>query len=151
MVKQERHAYVKLNNCRDAWVVGRGETTDTTRLNLPPGTRAGLRDLTPMPSFPHGRRCLSLCYQFTMLHGTMVNTSACHVDPLCQFPAAEFCSRVFFCAQFAECCWLLCRCNIGAVGGMELAPHRNVSCGVRTHAQLPAVDLKSTPLTTRAN
>jgi hypothetical protein len=25
------------------------------------------------------------------------------------------------------------------------------SCGVRTHAQLPAVDLKSTPLTTRAN
>ena len=27
----------------------------------------------------------------------------------------------------------------------------NVSCGVRTHAQLPAVDLKSTPLTTRAN
>ena len=26
-----------------------------------------------------------------------------------------------------------------------------VSCGVRTHAQLPAVDLKSTPLTTRAN
>ena len=28
---------------------------------------------------------------------------------------------------------------------------RNVSCGVRTHAQLPAVDLKSTPLTTRAN
>ena len=33
-------------------------------------------------------------------------------------------------------------------------PHlrnRIVSCGVRTHAQLPAVDLKSTPLTTRAN
>ena len=28
---------------------------------------------------------------------------------------------------------------------------KNVSCGVRTHAQLPAVDLKSTPLTTRAN
>ena len=27
----------------------------------------------------------------------------------------------------------------------------NVSCGVRAHAQLPAVDLKSTPLTTRAN
>ena len=27
----------------------------------------------------------------------------------------------------------------------------NVSCGVRTHAQLPAVDLKSTPLATRAN
>jgi hypothetical protein len=27
----------------------------------------------------------------------------------------------------------------------------NVSYGVRTHAQLPAVDLKSTPLTTRAN
>ena len=27
----------------------------------------------------------------------------------------------------------------------------NASCGVRTHAQLPAVDLKSTPLTTRAN
>ena len=27
----------------------------------------------------------------------------------------------------------------------------NVSCGVRTHALLPAVDLKSTPLTTRAN
>ena len=27
----------------------------------------------------------------------------------------------------------------------------SVSCGVRTHAQLPAVDLKSTPLTTRAN
>ena len=26
-----------------------------------------------------------------------------------------------------------------------------VSCGVRTQAQLPAVDLKSTPLTTRAN
>ena len=26
-----------------------------------------------------------------------------------------------------------------------------VSYGVRTHAQLPAVDLKSTPLTTRAN
>ena len=26
-----------------------------------------------------------------------------------------------------------------------------VSCGVRVHAQLPAVDLKSTPLTTRAN
>ena len=26
-----------------------------------------------------------------------------------------------------------------------------VSCGVRTHAQLPAMDLKSTPLTTRAN
>ena len=26
-----------------------------------------------------------------------------------------------------------------------------VSCGVRAHAQLPAVDLKSTPLTTRAN
>ena len=25
-----------------------------------------------------------------------------------------------------------------------------VTCGVRTHAQLPAVDLKSTPLTTRA-
>ena len=28
---------------------------------------------------------------------------------------------------------------------------KHVSCGVRTHAQLPAVDLKSTPLTTRAN
>ena len=27
----------------------------------------------------------------------------------------------------------------------------NVSCGVRTHAQLPAVDLKYTPLATRAN
>ena len=27
----------------------------------------------------------------------------------------------------------------------------SVSCGVRTHAQLPEVDLKSTPLTTRAN
>ena len=27
----------------------------------------------------------------------------------------------------------------------------SVSCGVRTHAQLPAVDLKSAPLTTRAN
>ena len=27
----------------------------------------------------------------------------------------------------------------------------NVSCGVRTHAQLSAVDLKSTPLATRAN
>ena len=27
----------------------------------------------------------------------------------------------------------------------------NVSCGVRAHAQLPAVDLKSTPLATRAN
>ena len=26
-----------------------------------------------------------------------------------------------------------------------------VSCGARTHAQLPAVDLKSTPLTARAN
>ena len=25
------------------------------------------------------------------------------------------------------------------------------SCGVRTHAQLPAMDLKSTPLATRAN
>lgn len=30
-------------------------------------------------------------------------------------------------------------------------PHKHASCGVRTHAQLPAVDLKSTPLTTRAN
>ena len=29
--------------------------------------------------------------------------------------------------------------------------HTNVSCGVRTHAQLPAVDLKSTPLTSQAN
>ena len=28
---------------------------------------------------------------------------------------------------------------------------QNVSCGVRGLAQLPAVDLKSTPLTTRAN
>ena len=27
----------------------------------------------------------------------------------------------------------------------------NISAGVRTHAQSPAVDLKSTPLTTRAN
>ena len=27
----------------------------------------------------------------------------------------------------------------------------SASCGVRTHAQLPAVDLKSTPLTSRAN
>ena len=27
----------------------------------------------------------------------------------------------------------------------------NVSCGVRTHAELPPVDLKSTPLATRAN
>ena len=27
----------------------------------------------------------------------------------------------------------------------------NASCGVRTHAQLPAVDLKSAPLATRAN
>ena len=32
-----------------------------------------------------------------------------------------------------------------------LAVGINVSYGVRTHAQLPAVDLKSTPLTTRAN
>ena len=30
-------------------------------------------------------------------------------------------------------------------------PRYHVSCGVRAHAQLPAVDLKSTPLTTRAN
>ena len=30
-------------------------------------------------------------------------------------------------------------------------PPKHVSCGARTHAQLPAVDLKSTPLTTRAN
>ena len=29
--------------------------------------------------------------------------------------------------------------------------HIHVSCGVRTHAQSPAVDLKSTPLTTWAN
>ena len=38
--------------------------------------------------------------------------------------------------------------------GILRPPHvqsTNVSCGVRTHAQLPAVDLKSTPLTTRAN
>ncbi len=28
---------------------------------------------------------------------------------------------------------------------------KSASCGVRTHAQLPAVDLKSTPLTSRAN
>ena len=36
---------------------------------------------------------------------------------------------------------------------MDLAvqPHGHVSCGVRTHAQVPAVDLKSTPLTIRAN
>ena len=27
----------------------------------------------------------------------------------------------------------------------------DVSCGVRTHAELPPVDLKSTPLATRAN
>ena len=38
-----------------------------------------------------------------------------------------------------------------------LAPHslhhmfKHVSCGARTHAELPPVDLKSTPLTTRAN
>ena len=34
---------------------------------------------------------------------------------------------------------------------MKTPSMRNVSCGVRTHAQLPAMDLKSTPLTTRAN
>ena len=34
---------------------------------------------------------------------------------------------------------------------MESAALIIASCGVRTHAQLPAVDLKSTPLTTRAN
>ena len=28
---------------------------------------------------------------------------------------------------------------------------KNVSCGARTHEELPSVDLKSTPLTTRAN
>ncbi len=28
---------------------------------------------------------------------------------------------------------------------------KSASCGVQTHAQLPAVDLKSTPLTSRAN
>ncbi len=36
--------------------------------------------------------------------------------------------------------------------GCERAtPASAASCGVRTHAQLPAVDLKSTPLTSRAN
>ena len=30
-------------------------------------------------------------------------------------------------------------------------PWWHVSCGARTHAELPPVDLKSTPLTTRAN
>ena len=33
----------------------------------------------------------------------------------------------------------------------EPTTDNDASCGVRTHAQLPAVDLKSTPLTTRAN
>ena len=76
------------------WWVGGGSMTETTQASLPPGRRAGLRDLTRMPSLPHGRRCLSRCANFTMLHGTMVNTSACKVGPLGQFPAAEFCSRV---------------------------------------------------------
>ena len=31
------------------------------------------------------------------------------------------------------------------------ACEKSVSCGVRADAQLPAVDLKPTPLTTRAN
>ena len=40
----------------------------------------------------------------------------------------------------------------GGSYGVRLARDADlVSCGVRAHAQLPAVDLKSTPLTTRAN
>ena len=48
-----------------------------------------------------------------------------------------------------------------AGSGCSLQPHGSnkprlgnnkcASCGVRTHAQLPALDLKSNPLTTRAN
>ena len=33
----------------------------------------------------------------------------------------------------------------------QLGNNKCASCGVRTHAQLPALDLKSNPLTTRAN
>ena len=43
----------------------------------------------------------------------------------------------------------------GVSAAPRLAPtsmvQSHVSCGVRAHAQLPAVDIKSTPLTTRAN
>ena len=41
----------------------------------------------------------------------------------------------------------VCFCQAQALYGLRC----NVSCGVRTHAQLPALDLKSNPLTTRAN
>ena len=33
----------------------------------------------------------------------------------------------------------------------QASPCMSASCGVRTHAEFPLVDLKSTPLTTRAN
>ena len=52
-------------------------------------------------------------------------------------------------ACFREVRWRACRAF------QTVCPHapkpNSVSCGVRTHAQFPAVDLKSTPLTTRAN
>ena len=37
------------------------------------------------------------------------------------------------------------------MAGARLRQGNGDSCGVRTHAQLPAVHLKSTPLATRAN
>ena len=78
------------------------------------------------------------------------------------------CARVFGVLCMCVCVvWVGWVGSVGPVGSVLVGPvaaggraskvrqldglAANVSCGVRAHAQLPAVDLKSTPLTTRAN
>lgn len=47
-------------------------------------------------------------------------------------------------------CHSVVNCQVAAISA-DMRGCTHVSCGVRTHAQLPAVNLKSTPLATRAN
>ena len=73
-----------------------------------------------------------------------------------QFGLRQHCRGGDACVQARACAHATCaRTQLhngpGRTRTQEVMKCFHASCGVRTHAQLPAVDLKSTPLTSQAN